>query len=162
LRSIANWRRKLDDQWTDQENPIEIDGSKYASVEHYIQSAKFRYKGANEITQKFAKMFTLENGEDIAKDVNLAKAAGTTGKTKDATNKKMVILRPKGVEADPDFVESGRDNRERMRALRAKFTQIPAMTILLKLTNRAKLVKYVPKQPPEIDVALMEVRRTIA
>ena len=73
----------------------------------------------------------------------------------------MQVVRPKEVEMDQTFIESGRYKRERMRALRAKFTQIPEMKMILKLTKRAKLVQYIPKQPPEIDVSLMEIRRTL-
>jgi hypothetical protein len=164
LKAIKDWRRKLDDQWMDIEHPFEIDGSKYASVEHYIQSSKFRYKGANQVTQQFAKVFSLNHGDDkIAKDITMAKAAGTTGKIKDVESKKTQQIRPKEATPDPDFVESGRDKRERAKALRAKFggEGNQEMKILLKLTKRAKLVQYIPKQPPTIDGALMEVRRNL-
>jgi hypothetical protein len=45
--------------------------------------------------------------------------------------------------------------------LRAKFEQIPEMKKILQLTKRAKLVKYIAKQEPEVDVQLMEVRRRL-
>ena len=163
LKGFKDWRRKLDDSWTDEDHPIQIEGNKYASVEHYIQSSKFRYRGAGEDTKKFADIFTLNKSEDkIRLDVALAKAAGSsTGKIKDPSTKKMVTLRPKEVEIDPGYETDGRQRRERIRALRSKFNKNPEMSMLLKLTNRAKLVQYIPKQEPVVDIDLMEVRRTI-
>lgn len=158
LKTVVDWRRKLDDAWTDEEHPLVLDGARYASVEHYYQSSKFRYDHAPKSNLDFAALFSLDSDSKISKDVGLAMAAGSkTGKSK-SKEKKDTLLRPKEVTMDPNFYE-GRHERERRRALQYKFEQIPEMNRLLKMTKRAKLVKYVAKQPPEVDVALMEVRK---
>jgi hypothetical protein len=148
LSRIDNWRRKLDDSYIDA--PFTIDSMQYASVIHYYQSAKFK-KG----NPDFAKLFTINNGSDISKDVALAKAAGSkTGKTKD------IVLRPKNVVIDPDFYPT-RNKEERYIALRAKFTENEEMKHTLSLTKDAKLVHYIARQPPEMDDAMMRVRATL-
>ena len=177
LKTIPNWRRKLDDSWTDLEHPFTIDGLRYASVEHYYQSSKFRFEHAAPSNLEFAALFALEEskesasdeskepkeskGSEISKDVGLAMAAGSKSgkwksKSKDAT-KKETLLRPKEVTMDPQFY-AGRNVQERKRALQAKFTQNSEMNKLLQMTKRAKLVHYIAKQPPEIDIPLMEIR----
>ena len=160
LKTIPDWRRKLDDTWTSDETPIEIGGHKYASVEHYYQASKFVYPGSPKPNNEFAMLFSLDSDSKISKDAVIAKAAGgKTGKMK-GTDKKDVILRPKEVSIDPHFYE-GRNKKERMTALMTKFDKIPEFNKLLKMTKRAKLVHYIAKQPPEIDVQLMEVRKRI-
>ena len=65
LSKISNWRRKLDDTWM--EAPFELNGKKWASVEHYYQSAKFRIHNPD-----FSDLFSLDATEsEIAKDVDL-------------------------------------------------------------------------------------------
>ncbi len=160
LKTIPDWRRKLDDTWISEEPAMEIGGHKYASVEHYYQASKFVYPGSPKQNNDFALLFSIDSSSKIAKDVAIAKAAGgKSGKMK-GSDKKDVILRPKDVTIDPNFYE-GRNKKERMTALMAKFGKIPEMTKLLKMTKRAKLVHYIAKQPPEIDVQLMEVRKRI-
>lgn len=160
LKTVPDWRRKLDDAWTDEEHPLVLDGARYASVEHYYQSSKFRYDHAPKSNLDFAALFSLDSDSKISKDVGLATAAGSkTGKWK-SKEKKDTVLRPKDVTMDPIFYD-GRDKRERRRALQYKFEQIPDMNRLLNMTKRAKLVKYVAKQPPEVDVTLMEVRKML-
>lgn len=160
LKTIPDWRRKLDDTWTSEEPAIEIGGHKYASIEHYYQASKFVYPGSPTKNNDFALLFSKDSESKIAKDVAIAKAAGgKMGKMK-GSDKKDVILRPKDVTIDPHFYE-GRNKKERMTALMAKFKNIPEMNKLLKMTKRAKLVHYIAKQPPEVDVQLMEVRKRI-
>ena len=81
LSRIKNWRKKLHDSWD--EAPFELDGKKWASVEHYYQSSKFRTHNPD-----FADLFSLDASEsEIAKDVDLPICAGSksgkaTGKNK--------------------------------------------------------------------------------
>jgi hypothetical protein len=164
LKTVVDWRRKLDDAWVDEEHPLVLDGKQYASVEHYYQSSKFRYDHAPKTNVNFADMFALDSDSKISKDVGLAVAAGSkTGKwkSKESKGKKDTLLRPNDVTIDPVFYDKqhGRNQLERRRALQYKFEHLPEMNRLLKMTKRAKLVKYVAKQPPEVDVALMEIRK---
>ena len=173
LKTIPNWRRKLDDTWIDVEHPFMIDGLQYASVEHYYQSSKFRFEHAAPSNLQFAALFALKSlskeskeskeskGSEISKDVLLAAAAGSKSgkwksKSKDS-DKKDILLRPKEVAMDPQFY-AGRHLQERMRGLHAKFTQIPEFKKILEMTKRAKLVHYIAKNPPEVDIPLMKTR----
>jgi hypothetical protein len=50
---------------------------------------------------------------------------------------------------------------EREKALYAKFTQNLDLKNILLSTKQAKLMKYISKSPPEVDVVLMRVRNKI-
>lgn len=163
LKTVADWRRKLDDSWVDDKHPLSIDGKTYASVEHYYQASKFRFEQASKANLDFAELFALESGHRIARDVALAMAAGgKSGKYRSKTegDKKDTVLRPKEVQIDPQFY-TGRNVLERKRALKVKYEQNPEMKRLLQMTKRAKLVHYIAKQPPEVDKPLMEVRHLL-
>lgn len=167
LKTIPDWRRKLDDTWTlDEAHALRLDGHLYASVEHYYQASKFLYDGAPQANRDFAQLFTLDVGNRIGRDVAVAAAAGSkSGKyrgtqgsdEKTKTKAKETLLRPTTVKIDPQFY-AGRHVQERRRALETKFTENAEMKRLLAMTKRAKLVHYVAKQPPEVDVPLMEIR----
>ena len=140
LKSIPNWRRKLDDTWMDA--PFVLHGKKWPSVEHYYQAGKFMKKFPT-----FADQFSLASESEISKDVALAKKAGS----------KTSSLRPKNVSIDPDFFE-GFDKTVREEALVAKFEQNEDMKTILKATKDAKLMKYVPGAQAEPDIVLMKIR----
>lgn len=145
LNTKANkdWRKKLDDYWVAE---FTIDGSKWASVEHYYQGSKFKKNNPD-----FTKMFSLDSGSEISKDVDLAREAGSKPSNK---------LRPSNVKIDADFY-GGRNDLERERALYAKFTQNVDLRNILLATKNAKLTKYVSKSPPETDNLLMKIRSTL-
>jgi len=158
LKKHKEWRRKLDDAWIDA--PFKVGTYTYLSVTHYYQAAKFMHGFPD-----FAQLFTVESGSDIAKDVALARAAGgKTGKQSNlggdkgaAHSKGDLVLRPSTVIMDPDFYPA-RCHQERVRALTAKFSQHPELQRILLDTQRAKLTRYVPKQPAVTDVELMQLR----
>jgi predicted NAD-dependent protein-ADP-ribosyltransferase YbiA (DUF1768 family) len=157
LGRIENWRRKLDDYWT--EAPFELHGKKWASVEHYYQAAKFRKHNSD-----FAAIFSLDSDSEISKDVDLAKAAGSksgkaVGKAKSKINGD-VLLRPKGVEIDPDFYGQ-RSEQERIDAVRAKFTKNEDLRQLIIATRDAKLMHYNRGAPADIDHVIMSVRKEL-
>jgi len=141
LKSIPDWRRKLDDSWTGA--PFSLDGKKWTSVEHYYQASKFSKKFPT-----FADQFSLDSNSEISKDVDLAKNAG---------NPKKSTLRPKEVVVDPEF-ENGANLVAREKALSAKFSQNVDMKQLLKATRNAKLVHYIPGNKSEPDILLMKQR----
>jgi hypothetical protein len=160
LKTIQDWRRKLDDSWVSVDNSFKVEGHAYASVEHYYQSSMFRYTGNSPQNNDFALLFSLDSDSKISKDVILCRAAGgKSGKMKNK-DKTDLILRPKEISIDPQFYES-RNKHERGIALQAKFEQIPEMKRLLMLTKRAKLIQYIAKQPPVVDMQLMEVRKRV-
>ena len=140
LARIENWRRKIDDSWD--KGIFTIEGHRYASVEHYYQSSKFK-KGFPD----FSLLFSLDSDSEISKDVSFAKSAGgKTGKHKEKG--KETVLRPKEVVIDNDFYGQ-RNKLERETGVRAKFTQNEDLKQLLLATKDAKLSHYVVKQPPE-------------
>lgn len=142
------WRRKLDDMWSGV--VMEIDGRKWASVEHYLQYAKYK-KGFPD----FAMMFSMDSNSELSTDAEIAAHAGSeTGKH----GKK--ILRPKHVKPDTDYA-LGRYTEERKIALRAKFMQNEDMKQILLATKRAQLLHFTRREPPKIDTALMRVRQEL-
>jgi predicted NAD-dependent protein-ADP-ribosyltransferase YbiA (DUF1768 family) len=148
LAKNKEWRRKLDDMWSS--IVMEIDGKRWASVEHYMQYAKYK-KGFPD----FAMQFSIDANTEFSTDPVIAKYAGSdTGKYK---NK---ILRPKNVKQDPDFI-LGRHDEERMKALRAKFTQNEDMKQILLATKRAKLLHFSRRESPKVDTLLMRVRKEL-
>jgi len=148
LAKNKEWRRKLDDMWSGV--VMEIDGRKWASVEHYLQYAKYK-KGFPD----FAALFSLDSNSEFSTDAEIASHAGSeTGKH----GKK--ILRPKHVTPDADYA-LGRYNEERKIALRAKFMQNEDMKQILLSTKRAQLLHFTRREPPKIDILLMRVRQEL-
>ena len=138
----------LDDAWPSE---FTLDGHQWYSVEHYYQASKFA-----KMHPDFYKTFTLDQGsETISKDVEMAVVAGSKTGAKGKTQ-----IRPQNIKIDSDFY-GGRHVEEREKALFSKFTQNEELKKILRLTKRAKLVKYVPKQKSEADVLLMKVRKNI-
>ena len=157
LSRAVDWRRKLDDSWT--EAPFELDNHKWASVEHYYQASKFKRRNP-----EFSAMFSIDKPSEFSLDIDLAKAAGSksgipTGKAKTKV-KKVILLRPKTVEIDPDFYGE-RSEKERVEAVRAKFTKNEDLKQLLMATRDAKLMQYHRGAPAEPDHILMAVRREL-
>jgi hypothetical protein len=143
LKINNDWRKKLDDYWIAE---FSLDGMKWSSVEHYYQGAKFKNKRPD-----FTKLFSLDSGNEISKDVSLAREAGS---------KPLNKYRPSDIKIDPDFY-GGRNLVEREKAVYAKFTQNIDLRNILLATKKAKLLKYISKSPPEIDTIMMRVRSKI-
>lgn len=145
LSKIPEWRRKLSDKWVGSQ--MTIDNHKWATVSHYMLASRFK-KGYPD----FYLQFSLDNGEtELAKDPKLAL------KVVEDKPKKYF---PKGVKQDVDF-ELGREEEERLTALRAKFFQNEDLKQLLLLTNRAKLSMFRRGQPEVTDISLMRIRYEI-
>jgi predicted NAD-dependent protein-ADP-ribosyltransferase YbiA (DUF1768 family) len=138
--TFNNWRKKLDDYWITE---FTLDGSKWSSVEHYYQGAKFKKQNPD-----FTKLFSLDSDSEISKEVDKAREAGSKPANK---------LRPANVKIDADFY-GGRNDVERERALYAKFSQNVDLRNILIATKDAKLVKYVAKSAPQTDFLMMKVR----
>jgi hypothetical protein len=145
LSKIPEWRRKLSDKWIGSQ--MTIDNHKWATVSHYMLASRFK-KGYPD----FYLQFSLDNGEtELAKDPKLAL------KVVEDKPKKYF---PKGVKQDVDF-ELGREEEERLTALRAKFSQNEDLKHMLLLTNRAKLSMFRRGQPEITDISLMRIRYEI-
>uniref|UniRef100_A0A6C0EUA3 NADAR domain-containing protein n=1 Tax=viral metagenome TaxID=1070528 RepID=A0A6C0EUA3_9ZZZZ len=147
LKKIPKWRSKLSNFYIDE---IDLDGKKWATVEHYYQGSKFKKQNP-----EYYNLFSLDSDSDISKDPALAKAAG--GKSGKFKSKQ---IRPKDVEIDPDFF-SGRNEIVMFKGQYAKFIQNPELTKLLYLTKNAKLVHHVRTNEPQIFYGLMYIRSLI-
>ena len=147
LNSIKNWRRKLDDMWS--ESPFTLDGMRWTSVEHYVQATKFK-KGF----PTFYSQFALDSPSDLSKDPELAKNVS------DLKKKSFKSHRPMNIKIDVDY-DLGRKVQERENALRAKFTQNEDLKQMLLATKKALLKHAERRKPAENDVQLMQLRREL-
>ena len=147
LTKMKDWRRKIDDSWT--EAPFLIERHRWASVDHYLQASKFK-KGYPD----FFVQFSLDHPSDLSKDVELAKGVANLG------NKKYSNMRPENIKMDVDYA-LGRDLEERETALYAKFAQNQDLKEILLATKDALLKQYLRRKPAAADMLLMKTRRRI-
>jgi predicted NAD-dependent protein-ADP-ribosyltransferase YbiA (DUF1768 family) len=144
LYKINNWRRKLDDNWT--QSPFTLDNKKWASVEHYYQGSKYK-KGFPDYYAKFS----LDSEGDLSKDPYLAKRAG---------GKHPHELKPPGAVIDPDFY-SGRNLEERDLAIKSKFEQNLDLLQLLSATGSATLNRFRRGNKAEESTFLVKLRKDL-
>ena len=147
---FPNWRKKLDNTWMDEENPIKLDEYTWNSVEHFVQANKFKTT-----SPEFYAQFTAESKSDLSTDIDMALGAGS----KNGKNGKIKV-RPDNVTIDPEY-PGKKENETRMRAMTYKFTEIPHYKGLLRATKNATLNKYVKGYPPKLDIELVTIRNTI-
>ena len=147
-----DWRKKLDDEWI---STFTLDNKKWKTVEHYYQAAKFKKHNPH-----FYNQFSLDDtSSEIAKDVELAKSAGSQ-KGVFKRGKKQILLRPPEIKIDADFYGS-RQKEEREKAVYAKFSQNDELKTILLVTNNAVLRQFIPKRKPENDISLMTIRQRL-
>jgi predicted NAD-dependent protein-ADP-ribosyltransferase YbiA (DUF1768 family) len=151
LKKFSDWRKKLDDDYS---TVFTLDNMKWKTVEHYYQAAKFKKHNPH-----FYKLFSLDSDNEIAKEVDIAKAAGSL-KGSYKKGKTVVALRPADIKIDPDFYGT-RKTEERETALYAKFSQNEDLKAIIIATRNAVLKKHVPKAKAEVDYILMKVRKQI-
>jgi predicted NAD-dependent protein-ADP-ribosyltransferase YbiA (DUF1768 family) len=151
LKKFSDWRRKLDDDYA---TVFTLDNMKWKTVEHYYQGAKFKKHNPH-----FYKLFSLDSDNEIAKEVDIAKAAGSLKGTYKKV-KTVVPIRPQEIKIDPDFY-GNRKMEEREKALYSKFSQNEDLKAILIATRNAVLKKHVPKSKTETDHLLMTVRKQI-
>ena len=142
-----HWRRMLDDSWSKYQ--FEVDNKLWASVEHYMLALRFK-TGHPEVYHAFS---LSDKSSEIARHLDKAEASLKLHKGKEGEYYK---IKRKTKDIDPDT-----KHEEHLQAVRAKFTQNADLTTLLASTKRAKLQKYVPKNPPELAHHLMHVRHEI-
>ena len=142
LSTIIDWRKKLSNLWKSEFN---LDGHRWASVEHYYQACKFKRENP-----QFYLTFSLESSNELSKDPLMANAVGETGKYEGN------VVIPKHIKQDKDFQQ--RENSELKLALQAKFSQNEDLKNLLIQTKKAKLVHFRRGQPPDTSIMLMEIR----
>jgi hypothetical protein len=151
LKKHFDWRKKLDDDWS---TNFTVDNMKWKTVEHYYQGSKFKKHNPH-----FYKLFSLDSDNEISKDVEIAKHAGSL-KGSYKKGKTVVQIRPLEIKIDPDFY-GNRKNEEREKAVYAKFSQNDDLKEIIIETKNAVLKKHVPKSKSESDMILMKVRKQI-
>lgn len=159
LEKMKDWRKVLSNMYVKpKENgkvvPLfELDGLKWASVEHYYHANKFKKNN-----QDYYRLFSIDSGSQIMDDPKKALGAGgktgiVRGKNPDDPKKKKVLFRrPRDVVMDEDF-EDGRNKEIVMeKGQQAKYEQDDLSRQVLLATKDAKLVHFVksrgtPKDP---------------
>ena len=147
LAAIPEWRRKLDNDWT---QPFELDGHRWNSVTHYTQANKF--KNGN---PEFYLSFSLESGTKLSKNPEIAKAAGSkSGKFEEE------LIRPVEVKMDKDFGDEKKEKAIKESML-AKFSQNEDLKNMLLFTKNAKLLSSCKSKQPKLEEDLMFIRDTL-
>lgn len=149
---LFNWRRKLDDSWG---APFTVDDHRWNTVTHFILGSQYK-KGFPDFYQQFS----LDSESEISTNLDMAiAAAGKTGKYKNE------VLRPENVTVDADYYNMGQNSKvdeERYKAVFAKFTQNQDLKQVLMETKRAKLIHFIRRDDPKMDMILMKIRNEIA
>jgi predicted NAD-dependent protein-ADP-ribosyltransferase YbiA (DUF1768 family) len=159
LEKIKDWRKILSNMYIKpKENSkvvplFELDGLKWASVEHYYHANKFKKNNKD-----YYRLFSIDSDSQIMDDPKKALGAGgktgiVRGKNPDDPKKKKVLFRrPRDVVMDEDF-EDGRNKEIVMeKGQQAKYEQDELSRQVLLSTKDAKLVHFVksrgtPKDP---------------
>ena len=142
LAKIKHWRKVLSNFYTlpknnDEVVPLfELDGLKWASVEHWYQGNKFKKNNPD-----FYRLFAIDSKSQIMDDPKKAKSAG--GKTGKVSGKKF---REKTVVIDEDFFDDKNNERIMEKGQMAKYKQNELAQRVLLATKDAKLVHYVPSR----------------
>jgi len=139
LGKIKDWRRVLSNMYVkpkvnDKVSTLfELDGLKWASVEHYYHANKFKKNNPD-----YYRLFSIDSGSEIMADP--LKALGAGGKTGKIKGKKF---RPSNVVMDEDFFDG--KNREIIMesGQKAKYEQDDLSRRVLLATKEAKLVHYI-------------------
>ena len=158
LEKIKDWRKVLSNMHTNDvvdgkvEPLFELDGLKWASVEHYYHANKFKKNNPD-----YYRLFSIDSGSQFAFDPKKALGAGgKTGKVrvKDPETKKVKIVfsRPRDIVMDADFEDGDNKQRVMERGQKAKYEQDDLSRRVLLATKDAKLVHYIksrgaPKEP---------------
>ena len=152
LESIPNWRKVLSNFYTKPmvngvRPPLfELDGKKWASVEHYYHANKFKKNNKDYYDQ-----FALGSGSLWENDALKALGAGGKGgrvkeKVPGRKTPKVVFKRPKEILMDNDF-ESGTNKQDVMeRGQQAKYEQDDFCRRVLLATKNAKLSHFIPRR----------------
>lgn len=145
LAKMKNWRKTLSNFYMkpkrdgDVQVLFELDGLKWASVEHYYHANKFKKNNPD-----YYMLFSIDSGSDIMDDPK--KALGAGGKTGKVAGKKY---RPKEVVMDEDFFDNKNNERIMEKGQQAKYEQNEMAKAVLLATKDAKLLHYVASRKPK-------------
>ncbi|XP_039273237.1 uncharacterized protein LOC120347376 [Styela clava] len=161
LGQIRDWRKKLSNFWISE---FEIDGLKWASVEHFYQANKYKNN-----CPVFYKMFSLsykpqaddpkwikELPEDLSTNPAAAKSLG--GKT---GRYQKIAYRPKNLLLDAGFFDNGTSEKMMEMGQTAKYEQNAELREVLLATKYAKLVHISRGIPPTTFHDTMRIRKNL-
>lgn len=152
LAKIKDWRKVLSNFYMKPKRDgevvplFELDGLKWASVEHYYHANKFKKNHPD-----YYRLFAIDSGSQIMDDPKKAKGAG--GKTGKVAGKKF---RPKNVVIDEDFFDDNNNEVIMEKGQMAKYKQDDMSRQVLLKTKDAKLLHYTAsrksaaERPPNI------------
>ncbi len=152
LAKMKDWRKVLSNFYMKPKRDgevvtlFELDGLKWASVEHWYHANKFKKNNPD-----YYRLFAIDSGSQIMDDPKKAKGAG--GKTGKVSGKKF---RPKTVVMDEDFFDDNNNEAIMEKGQMEKYKQDQISRQVLLATKDAKLVHYTAsrkskaERPPNI------------
>lgn len=147
LAKMESWRKVLSNFYMKPKRDgevvslFELDGLKWASVEHWYHANKFKKNHPD-----YYRLFAIDSGSQIMDDPK--KALGAGGKTGKVSGKKF---RPKNVVMDDDFFDDNNNERIMEKGQMAKYQQDTIARQVLLATKDAKLVHYVSSRKSKED-----------
>lgn len=147
LAKMKDWRKVLSNFYMkpkrdgEVEPLFELDGLKWASVEHYYHANKFKKNHPD-----YYRLFSIDSGSQIMDDPK--KALGAGGKTGKVSGKKF---RPKDVVMDADFFDDNNNEAIMEKGQMAKYQQDDISRQVLLATKDAKLVHYTSSRKSKAD-----------
>ena len=147
LAKMKDWRKVLSNFYIKPKRDgevvplFELDGLKWASVEHYYHANKFKKNHPD-----YYRLFSIDSGSQIMDDPK--KALGAGGKTGKVSGKKF---RPKNVFMDEDFFDDNNNEKVMEKGQMAKYQQDDISRQVLLATKDAKLVHYTSSRKSKAD-----------
>ena len=172
LEGIKDWRKVLSNMhyngadYVDREEDgeikplFELDGLKWASVEHYYHANKFKKNNPD-----YYRLFSINSGSQFAFDPKKALGAGGKGgkvreKNPETKKVKIIFSRPRDIVADEDFFDGTNPELVMERGQQAKYEQDDLSKRVLLATKDAKLVHHIkPRGEPKPSVVFYNTMR---
>ena len=178
LNDIENWRRVLSNMHVKKDingrvMPLfELEGMKWASVEHWYHANKYKYYNDMEeddenynreevrLGREFYRKFSLDSKSEFCED---PKQALTVGGRAGNLNKKK--YRPKQLKMDPEFFKKKKNEKAMLQGQRAKYEQDDFSKRVLMATKDAKLVHLEKRRGKKSNLVTfnnsMEIRESL-
>uniref|UniRef100_A0A6C0JCD7 NADAR domain-containing protein n=1 Tax=viral metagenome TaxID=1070528 RepID=A0A6C0JCD7_9ZZZZ len=139
---------------------FELDGLKWASVEHYYHANKFKKN-----TPDYYKQFAIDSGSAFAFEPKKALGAGGKGgkvreKNPETKKVKIIFSRPRDIVMDEDFFDGRNPELVMERAQQAKYEQDDLSKRVLLATKDAKLIHHIkPRGAPRPSIVFYNTMR---
>ena len=172
LEEIKDWRKVLSNMHYNGSDYVErvegeeiqplfeLDGLKWASVEHYYHANKFKKNNPD-----YYKKFSVDSGSPFAFEPKKALGAGGKGgkvreKNPETKKVKIIFSRPRDIVMDEDFFDGRNPELVMERGQQAKYEQDDLSKRVLLATKDAKLIHHIkPRGPPKPSVVFYNTMR---